>query len=179
MADRRALKTHKAIQAAFISLMKQKPINKISISQIAELADIGRGTFYTHYRDVFDLRDKLVEEKLQEMLRLFEASYPENNDSSYLTLFYRLVKFISDNKEFFILFTENGRNAQLMDQVKALFKEKIIEMEGTPKDDKIHNVQISYNVAGVIGVFSDWLLGELTLTDEELTAIVSNILNKF
>ena len=45
-------------QTSLLDLTKEKPINKITIAELSQQADIGRGTFYTHYEDIYDLRSK-------------------------------------------------------------------------------------------------------------------------
>ena len=47
--------TTAAIDAAFISLMKDKEIKEITVSEICETAKINRSTFYDHYADVLAL----------------------------------------------------------------------------------------------------------------------------
>lgn len=47
--DRRVRKTKQAIKNAFIQLLNKKDLEKITIQDITELADINRGTFYLHY----------------------------------------------------------------------------------------------------------------------------------
>ena len=51
MADR----TKKWIAEAMNELMKQKPINKIRVTDICKAADIQRPTFYYHFKDKYDL----------------------------------------------------------------------------------------------------------------------------
>ena len=47
--------TKKAISTALRDLLLEKPINKISISDITEKAGVNRQTFYYHFRDIIDL----------------------------------------------------------------------------------------------------------------------------
>lgn len=46
--DRRIRKTKEAIKYALIDLLKHKTLEKITIKDITESADINRGTFYLH-----------------------------------------------------------------------------------------------------------------------------------
>ena len=63
--DRRVKYTKQAIRDGFLKLLSQKPIEKISVTEICREADINRGTFYSHYKDPYDLRDSLVEELIE------------------------------------------------------------------------------------------------------------------
>ncbi len=57
--DRRVRRTKRQLRMALTSLMLEKDINTITVFEITELADVNRGTFYSHYKDVRDLLSQL------------------------------------------------------------------------------------------------------------------------
>ncbi len=65
--DRRIAKTQEAIKKAVLELMAEKPFDDITMQDIADRADINRGTIYLHYQDKYDLLDKLIEAHFHEM----------------------------------------------------------------------------------------------------------------
>lgn len=65
--DRRILKTQESLKKAVIELMTEKNFDDITIQDIADRADVNRGTIYLHYQDKYDLLDKLIETHLQEI----------------------------------------------------------------------------------------------------------------
>ena len=60
--DRRIRRTRAAIQSAFLKLIFEKDINKITIKELCERADINKSTFYLHYQDIYDLEEQIEEE---------------------------------------------------------------------------------------------------------------------
>lgn len=58
--DLRVTKTKRAIQQAGLALLLKKPINKITITELARTALINKGTFYLHYADIYALYDELL-----------------------------------------------------------------------------------------------------------------------
>lgn len=58
--DLRVIKTKRAIQQAGLTLILKKPINKITITELAQTALINKGTFYLHYADIYALYDELL-----------------------------------------------------------------------------------------------------------------------
>ena len=60
--DRRVRKTKKQLRLALMELLVEKSAKSISVRELAERADINRGTFYIHYRDVGDLLQRLEDE---------------------------------------------------------------------------------------------------------------------
>jgi AcrR family transcriptional regulator len=65
--DRRILKTQESLKKAVIELMTEKSFDEITIQDIADRADVNRGTIYLHYQDKYDLLDKLIESHFNEI----------------------------------------------------------------------------------------------------------------
>ncbi len=75
--DYRTRVTKMLIRKAFTDLMQQKPIQSISIKELCEKAGINRGTFYSHYKDIYDLLEQtesiMADEIRQALTPLFDA----------------------------------------------------------------------------------------------------------
>ena len=63
--DIRVKKTKRAIQKAFIALLREKPIEKITVKEIAERAEINKTTFYSHYETLDALTDEMERQTVQ------------------------------------------------------------------------------------------------------------------
>lgn len=63
-----AQNTEKAIAEAFKKLLSRRPLNKITISDIAAECGINRMTFYYHYHDVYDLIETICEDSFRTAL---------------------------------------------------------------------------------------------------------------
>ena len=66
--DLRIERTRKCIKDAFIDLRKTKPIEKISVKELAALACINKATFYSHYTDIYDLSEQLENETISSIV---------------------------------------------------------------------------------------------------------------
>ena len=75
-SDLRVSKTLRAIHAAFLELMVKKPVQKITVTELAQRAEISKGTFYLHYADIFDLYRRLVHDTVDKIAKSFDP-YPE------------------------------------------------------------------------------------------------------
>lgn len=62
--DRRVQKTRKLLHEALGSLINEKPYDTIALQEILDRANVGRSTFYTHFRN----KDELLTESIHEML---------------------------------------------------------------------------------------------------------------
>jgi AcrR family transcriptional regulator len=66
--DRRVRKSQQAILEAFVGLLAEKDFEHITMQEIAERADVNRGTVYLHYVDKFDLLDQCIDTQLAHLL---------------------------------------------------------------------------------------------------------------
>jgi AcrR family transcriptional regulator len=73
--DRRIAKSQEAIKKAVTELMSKKSFDDITIQDIADRADVNRGTIYLHYTDKYDLLDKMIEEHINNLRELCQSAY--------------------------------------------------------------------------------------------------------
>ena len=66
--DPRIRRTKASIVNAFIQLRAKKPLEKITIRELTQLAGINKATFYLHYQDIYDLSHQLETEMIQSIL---------------------------------------------------------------------------------------------------------------
>ena len=79
--DLRVRYTQKVIQEAFWKLLKEKPLAKITVKEVCDLAGINRGTFYKHYMDPYDLMDKIQEEMVCQMEQRLASIEPHRSST--------------------------------------------------------------------------------------------------
>lgn len=63
-SDARVRYTQRVIKESFLSLLREKPVNKITVKEVCELAELNRATFYAHYSDCFALMESIEQELL-------------------------------------------------------------------------------------------------------------------
>ena len=69
------------IRQAFLNLLKEKPLRKVSVKEICEKAQLNRGTFYSYYLDVYDLLNKIEEEMIKSFENVLEDLINKDNFS--------------------------------------------------------------------------------------------------
>lgn len=80
--DLRYERTENAIRQAFLSLLKDKELNNLSVSELCQQAQVSRNAFYQHYES----KEHLYESILQElMLSLEQACTPLAHDLNNIT----------------------------------------------------------------------------------------------
>lgn len=155
--DRRTLKTKKAIYNAFMELLVEKELHKVTVQEISDLADINRATFYKHFLDVYDLYDKLEEDTLIEwgmlVLKLQELRTKDFFDS--------LVGYVDKNRNVFKMVFSSKAPAQLRVKFEKILEGLLLKIEAEKKGAKLKDVKLSYQTCyraqGCIAVLSRWV----------------------
>ena len=109
--DRRLQKTERALREALLLLLKTKPIDQITTTELCRKAEINRNTFYAHYSSPSALLEKIEDGFIADVLHIINDTL-ERGD--YADLLLRVCHFMRDNRELSsLLLSENGnRNYQ-------------------------------------------------------------------
>ncbi len=81
--DKRIEKTQKAIKEAFIKLRAKKPLEKISVKELCEIAYINKSTFYSHYENIYALSDALEYELVLSIISSIPRDFSLQKKSCY------------------------------------------------------------------------------------------------
>lgn len=76
--DARVKYTKMVLKKALLELMQHKPVNKITVKEICERAELNRATFYAHYSDCFDLLESIEEElfgQFERSMQIYTRSF--------------------------------------------------------------------------------------------------------
>jgi len=80
--DRRVQRTRQLLRDALIALMLEKGYDAVTIQDITDRANLGRATFYLHYKDKDELLLSLMDEMQQEVMA---RSTPFSAEDNFLT----------------------------------------------------------------------------------------------
>ena len=179
--DRRVRKTRQQLRRCLAILLKEKKIQEITVREITEMADLNRGTFYLHYRDVFDLLEQIEKELLSGLdaaLQKYQANEIREKPSLVFTEVFQYTKENADMVQ--ILLGENG-DLNFVNQVKALVREKCLKdwMElYRSQDSQIFEAYYAFIVSGCLGLVTYWLESGMKESPEDLACICQEIMMK-
>ncbi len=91
--NRKRAYSQKVIREAFLELSKTTLVSKITVTDICQLADVNRTTFYSNYDDISDLMQSVVSE-LYEKLYAVMAQYDHMNNEEF---YEALLTIIAEN----------------------------------------------------------------------------------
>ena len=144
--DLREKKTKRSIKNAFIKLRSTKPLERITIKELVESAEISKATFYLHYRDIYDLSDSLQKELIQNILQSLDQPELFLSDTTAFTsaLFYAF----SDHHAMIEILFSGSQSAILPLSIEKELKEYIFKIIPSARDNAKFNILLTYQILG-------------------------------
>ena len=152
------------LKEAFWRLYAEKPIEKITVGEVCELAGYNRGTFYLHFQDLYDMLHGIEDTLLAGMTDCVEACMKRlESDSGKVSLIAAcadVVLFYERNKPYIVvLFGERGDPAfiyQLKDNLKPLWRRYVVNADSKRTEQEL-DLLLEYTLSGTLFMISRWL----------------------
>lgn len=171
--DLRIIKTTLALQDSFMSLLKEKTFEEITVGEICDRAMVRRATFYNHYADKYDFLAEFMRQKSEMFQKeLAEHHQAENIVDLSTNMFLKFITFIEDQH-----FSPNIVSSHLFSTLMPMLTEEIqsnMERSLAVFEEKngalpVHRHVISnYCAGGIIQLSKSWFLHPEIMTKEQL-----------
>ncbi len=149
--DLRIERTKRSIINAFLELRSKKPIEKITIKELSELAYINKATFYSHYRDIYDLSEQLENETIDRILA--NIPHPEDMIDNPKQVSETLAAAFISQRDLINTLFSGSRFSVLVTRLESRIKNKIYEMYPEYKNDLEKDIILTYLIQGGFHVF--------------------------
>ncbi len=169
--DRRIGKTRRQLRHALAQLMAEKRVQDIAVRELTDLCDLNRGTFYIHYKDVFNMVDVIENELIEDFDRVLSAFPVEEVVTRPLQLFEQVFELIRENSDIVsVLMGPNG-DLKFINQIKQLVRDRCVA--AWPEIFAAGPVQYSeyfssFIVSGFVGLIDAWFLRGMVETPAEM-----------
>ena len=148
---------------AFVKLLQEKDLSKISVTDICKLADVNRTTFYANYIDIYDLADA-VQKRLEtdiEQLYGFDGNHSMSSDN-----FLKLFVHIKENQLFYKTYFKLGVDGKF----------RLTEYDIQRAIEYYENENIEYHVEffrnGLNAVIKKWLANDCKESPEVICNVI-------
>ena len=173
--DRRVVRTKNAIRNSFLKLLTEKDIDKVTVKEIADGANVDRKTVYNYYTGV----DKILEELENELAKDFEKAIGEFHFESVedtMSAFNALTELLSENMELYTLLMKIDGRSRLMEKIVVYLKEKVrsVLASSSVEASKI-DVAVEYVTAGMFTAYKYWFNSDRKQSLEDFTEDVATL----
>ncbi len=178
--DHRARVTRLLIRKAFAQLLRQKPIQAISVRELCALAGINRSTFYAHYTDLYallaDLEDEMLEDFKQSLEPLLNAA---GEGLTPLKATTGVMRCLQDNMDLCAVMLGPYGDKEFTAKVIDIGRERCIETYAAFFPAASHRELEFFYIfvsAGCIALLEKWLADGMSLSVEELAQTAEGIM---
>ena len=159
--DRRVRRTKERLRQALTQLLLEKDIHDITVRELTDLADVNRGTFYTHYKDIYDLLEQTENALFSELEGLLD-SYPQQEVMEHTSaLLLDVFRFIGRNRNLCRVFLDRQSVDRFSQRLNGLIYRKCLhEWQGlTLPGLGSSRYALEFVVGGTVGRARPWPLG--------------------
>lgn len=168
---RSALRSRRLIRQAFQELLREKPFEKITVTDIVKRADINRSTFYAHYPDVRGLVEELLSEVVERSVQLVaEINYNQIFEDPTVFLD-GLLEIGMEHLEIYKLMGRSDFVLRQVEQIKIEFLEQAVTTVDVPehiRQSHAYRIQLNFFIGGIMNTFQQWMTGALDCPVEEI-----------
>ena len=173
--DRRAARMRRALHGALISLILRKGYDAITVQEIIDEADVGRATFYAHYRGKEDLLRGGFEELRAELktARRADSSKQDAEQDAPLSFSFAMFEHACTYRDVYRAMV-GGRGGMIASQeIRRVLSERVKEELSVYQDDSIvsRELALHFVVSTFLTVLTWCLESKSKLTPSQVDAM--------
>lgn len=167
---RNAQRSKELIKNALITLIEKKQnVSDITITEIVNLANINRGTFYNHYNNIMEVLDEIKAEVMGRMSDALLSCKGEEDIGSFMTI---LVEHFKKNEKTYKRIIM-GIPREIVGDLKLQFMRQIEEI-----NPNVDPIMLNFAVNGLAGMYLDYLEGRSRFSLDSIGQKSVDILKK-
>ncbi len=177
--DLRVRYTRKVIQEAFRKLLMEKPLARITVKEVCDLAGINRGTFYKHYLDCYDLMEKLQDEAVAN----FESLLDTVEENGIQSVIVSILEMLRGKSSVYLLFTSHGKSDSFLHKLIGCcyrcMEKRITGLPGMESGDGNRRFHYSFLLSGSCGIIEYWVHTGMREPPEEIAEQILHLSEAF
>ena len=151
------------ITDSVLKLLKEKPINEISISEICNDAAVGRTSFYRNY----ETKEAVVKKHIADLIEKWDQDYKATGKDSNAELYGSLFQHIKDHSDFYLLLKQRN--------LMHLFLEVFLERSGPkPEYKNMWAYTTAFITYGTYGWIEEWISRGMQESAETMAELLSS-----
>lgn len=176
--DERYSTAEEAIFDTFFLLLKEKELDKITVSDVIKKAGIVRSTFYNHYENIPALLTAAEDKTINDIFKIMESFHPKNDKDMCDSYFLALCNYTKKNP-FLANLLQSPRGDAFFEKALTMFHQYVTAVTPSTISSQKDRSEFSYLIAGAIGVtlgvLHKWTAESFATPAEEVADIMSKI----
>lgn len=176
MQDERYYIADEAIYDAFLLILKEKDLDKITVSDVIKRAGIVRSTFYNHYENIPALVTAIEDKTIQDIFSLMETFHPKNDRDMCKSYFLTICEYTRTNP-FLANLLRSPRGDTFFEKAITMFHCYVTKVTQNTSPSQHSKDEFSYMVActigSTIGVLHKWSREDFQVPTEVIAEILT------
>lgn len=176
---RSAKRSRKMIREAFLTLLKKKPEAKITVTDIVNLADINRTTFYAHYPDVRGVVEEIENDVIDKMMVILKDFHYFSFFKNPAPLLLQISRFLEMDIDLYKQLIRIDSSDAFLDKLKKIFAEFMENDPDIPqyiREKSSFAIRVSYFTGGIVNAYKQWLTGELGCSLNDISMEIASMI---
>ncbi len=192
--DRRIQRTRKALRTALLELIKEKGYDSISVEEITQRANLGRATFYLHFKDKEDLLvdefSELANERARTLSEIpFSDWLPDLENPAQMTEnkptapFLMVFQHVANHTDIYRILLKNEKSDRILERIRKIIAQSITEfMQTKVQNDPIPllfevpiDLLAAYFSGALLSCVDWWLEQGESYSPEEMTRMFQRL----
>ena len=178
---RNSARTKKMIREAFAELMSERRgIANISVSELAERADIAKSTFYNHYDDIYSVADEMIGE-IEQGLNLFIDAIEADSNANYKIYLKNIFAFLRLNEDLYRRLLGSPDAQMFIGKIKYIITKRVISGRLFPMmstNDTSGELKIRFLINGCVDTVVEYLRGDVNMPFDDMVNSLLGYIDK-
>lgn len=159
-----SLRSKRLIYSALADLLLEKPLERITVTELVRRADINRGTFYAHFTDVPDVANHILDQYFEKISSAFsEESLAIEQWPDVLVA--QIQSIFEEDSELTLKLASSSASSYIEQKLCALMLDYLMRYEHTlpqlSHEDFL--IRLRFCARGLTGLYHDWCAGTLSM----------------
>ncbi len=176
--DERYVTAEDAIFDSFFILLKEKDIDKITVSDVIKKAGLVRSTFYNHYENIPALVTAAEEKTIENIFSLMESFHPQDDRAICKSFFLAICNYTRENP-FLGTLLDSTRGDAFFEKMLLMFDRYMRTVTDDEsyhiKDRKSATYYIASGIGSTIGVLHKWSTAGFDAPSDEVAEIMTQV----
>lgn len=176
---RSAIRSRRMIREAYMELLKEKDLSKITVTDIIKRADLNRATFYAHYPDVRGVTEEIENEIIEKMLEVLKEFQFTSFFRNPAPLLLKISRYLEEDTDFYRILVRANGSEIFMEKLKKVFSDHMLNDSDIPesmRQSKMVELRVCYFAGGIVNLYKQWFRGDLNCTLNDIAIEVSKLL---
>ena len=176
---RNAIRSRQMIRKAFMELLEEKPVEKITATDIIQRANINRSTFYAHYPDARGITDEIV----SEVTRMFQIMLSQIDFSVFfddpMPILAKVMDFLQENQVLHQKLLRSSLAMEQLEQLKLVLIRQVLATPNLPVEDRDSLgtvLRVHMLLSGLVDTYRQWLLGEIPCSMDDAAREIADMI---